>query len=199
MGNLGPGTTEINPYQPAGNGSAIGLWLSSGSEAYAQGKTVYPASTAIGIVSNGSTWAKGLVFMHDALVADGNGNMKAIQLPRHGEMQWTFDSSGSRSSFIRCDGTSSGGGMGISFQESYFVIVDAPTETARMFVSNSGTVSSGSALQIGGLSGPTWTTGSAAPSSTQPVGSLYSRVGGAVGATLYVSRGGGTWAAVSGV
>jgi hypothetical protein len=48
-------------------------------------------------------------------------------------------------------------------------------------------------------SGPTWTTGTAAPSSTQPVGSLYSRVGGAVGATLYVSRGGGTWAAVAGV
>ena len=47
--------------------------------------------------------------------------------------------------------------------------------------------------------GPTWTTGSAAPASTQPVGSIYSRVGGAVGATLYVSRGAGTWAAVAGV
>jgi predicted MPP superfamily phosphohydrolase len=31
------------------------------------------------------------------------------------------------------------------------------------------------------------------------VGSLYSRVGGAVGATLYVSRGAGVWAAVAGV
>jgi hypothetical protein len=47
--------------------------------------------------------------------------------------------------------------------------------------------------------GPTWTTGSAAPAATAPVGSLYSRVGGAVGATLYVSRGAGTWAAVAGV
>jgi hypothetical protein len=51
----------------------------------------------------------------------------------------------------------------------------------------------------GGVGGPTWTSGSAAPSSTQPVGSLYSRAGGAVGATLYVSRGGGTWAPVAGV
>jgi hypothetical protein len=50
-----------------------------------------------------------------------------------------------------------------------------------------------------GASGPTWTSGSAAPSATAPVGSLYSRVGGAVGATLYVSRGSGTWAAVAGV
>lgn len=47
--------------------------------------------------------------------------------------------------------------------------------------------------------GPTWTEGAAAPSSTQPVGSLYSRAGGAIGSTLYVSRGGGTWAAVAGV
>jgi hypothetical protein len=54
-------------------------------------------------------------------------------------------------------------------------------------------------LGVGGATGPTWTTGTAAPSSTQPVGSLYSRVGGAVGATLYVSRGGGTWNVVAGV
>ena len=54
-------------------------------------------------------------------------------------------------------------------------------------------------VTTGSTGGPTWTTGTAAPSSAQPVGSLYSRVGGAVGATLYVSRGGGTWAAVAGV
>jgi hypothetical protein len=52
---------------------------------------------------------------------------------------------------------------------------------------------------VGGTTGPCWTTGAAAPAATQPVGSIYSRVGGAVGATLYVSRGGGTWAAVAGV
>jgi hypothetical protein len=54
-------------------------------------------------------------------------------------------------------------------------------------------------VQTGSTVGPTWTTGSAAPAATAPVGSLYSRVGGAVGATLYVSRGSGTWAAVAGV
>jgi hypothetical protein len=60
-------------------------------------------------------------------------------------------------------------------------------------------VAAGLALGVGGTTGPTWTTGSAVPSSTQPVGSIYSRVGGTVGATLYVSRGSGTWAAVAGV
>jgi hypothetical protein len=70
------------------------------------------------------------------------------------------------------------------------------TQTA--LISNTA-VTSATALQVNGTSGPTWTSGSAAPASTQPVGSLYSRVGGAVGATLYVSRGAGTWAAVAGV
>jgi len=52
---------------------------------------------------------------------------------------------------------------------------------------------------VGTAAGPTWTTGSIAPVAVQPVGSLYSRIGGAVGATLYVSRGAGTWNAVAGV
>jgi len=50
-----------------------------------------------------------------------------------------------------------------------------------------------------GAGGPTWTSGTIAPVAVQPVGSLYSRVGGAIGSTLYVSRGGGTWHAVAGV
>jgi hypothetical protein len=62
-----------------------------------------------------------------------------------------------------------------------------------------GTLQTTGVLGVGGTTGPTWTTGSAAPAATAPVGSLYSRVGGAVGATLYVSRGGGTWAAIAGV
>lgn len=47
--------------------------------------------------------------------------------------------------------------------------------------------------------GPTWTSGAGAPSSTQPKGSMYSRTGGGVGTTLYVSQGGGTWNPVAGV
>jgi hypothetical protein len=64
---------------------------------------------------------------------------------------------------------------------------------------NANGITSNGLVQIGGISGPNWTQGSAAPAATAPVGSLYSRVGGAVGATLYVSRGGGTWAPVAGV
>ena len=70
--------------------------------------------------------------------------------------------------------------------------------TEAFAVTDGGTII-GTDARIGGSTGPTWTTGSAVPASTQPVGSIYSRVGGAVGATLYVSRGSGTWAAVAGV
>lgn len=54
-------------------------------------------------------------------------------------------------------------------------------------------------VKTGSVTGPTWTTGTIVPNGVEPVGSLYSRVGGGVGSTLYVSRGGGTWNAVAGV
>ena len=47
--------------------------------------------------------------------------------------------------------------------------------------------------------GPTITSGSGVPGSTQPKGSLYTRTAGGVGSTLYVSQGGGTWNPVAGV
>jgi hypothetical protein len=51
----------------------------------------------------------------------------------------------------------------------------------------------------GGPAGPTWTAGTGAPATTEPLGSLYSRTDGAVGSTIYVSRGDGTWNAMAGV
>lgn len=53
--------------------------------------------------------------------------------------------------------------------------------------------------QSGSTAGPTWTSGFGAPAATQPLGSIYSRRDGAVGTTLYVSRGAGTWLPVAGV
>ena len=67
-------------------------------------------------------------------------------------------------------------------------------------VDPSGNMTASGSLGTGGPTGPTWTTGSGVPSSTQPVGSLYSRVSTwAAGATLYVSKGAGAWTAVAGV
>jgi hypothetical protein len=54
-------------------------------------------------------------------------------------------------------------------------------------------------FQTGGTSGPTWTAGNGLPSGTHTRGSLYSRLDGPVGGTLYVSAGGTVWNAVAGV
>ena len=57
----------------------------------------------------------------------------------------------------------------------------------------------GPPLVVGALTGPTLTTGLGAPTSAAPLGSLYVNASGAIGSTLYVARGGGTWHAVAGV
>jgi hypothetical protein len=62
-----------------------------------------------------------------------------------------------------------------------------------------GTTAQFVSYRSGTASGPTWTSGTGAPASTQPLGSLYSRTDGTVGATLYVSRGAGTWLPVAAV
>ena len=54
-------------------------------------------------------------------------------------------------------------------------------------------------VTIGTSAGPIWSTGTGVPSSTEPKGSMFTRTDGGVGTTLYVSQGGGTWNAVSGV
>lgn len=50
-----------------------------------------------------------------------------------------------------------------------------------------------------GAGGPNIRSGTGAASGTQPKGSLWMRTDGAVGSTLYVSQGAGTWNAVAGV
>lgn len=58
------------------------------------------------------------------------------------------------------------------------------------------TLTDGTAI---GAGGPTITSGSSVPASTQPSGSIYMRTSGTSGARLYVTSGGGTWAPVAGV
>ncbi len=62
-----------------------------------------------------------------------------------------------------------------------------------------GTTASFTSLQTGGGTGPTWTAGNGAPTATVARGSIFSRLDGGVGTTLYVSQGGGTWNPVAGV
>jgi hypothetical protein len=54
-------------------------------------------------------------------------------------------------------------------------------------------------LAVGTVNGPTIRAGTGAATGTQPKGSIWMRTDGAAGSTLYVTQGGGTWAAVAGV
>jgi hypothetical protein len=62
-----------------------------------------------------------------------------------------------------------------------------------------GAIQANSGLVLTGAGGPTIRSGAGAATGTQPKGSLWMRSDGAVGSTMYVSQGGGTWNAVAGV
>jgi len=71
--------------------------------------------------------------------------------------------------------------------------------TVAQILASGGSVVIGTTFRVNGSTGPTWTAGTGAPTSSQPYASLYTRTDGTPGATLYISHGSGTWAAVTGV
>jgi hypothetical protein len=102
------------------------------------------------------------------------------------------------------NGAESGGNVGSDFIWNRYNdsagFIDSPLTISRatgQLTASVGIVST--FFRVTSASGPTWTSGTGAPVSvTQPIGSLYSRTDGAVGSTIYVSRG-ATWVAIAGV
>ena len=144
MGNLG-NSVACNPYQAGLTGTTAGLWLSNGSEAAQFGSTINPASTAIGIVSNGlaytpgATWNKGIVFAQLALTANPYGNRIAIDMAASHEINWAIGGSDARGAFLRSDATAQG--VGIVFNNTGMVIASAVlgAETPLLTVQIGGT------------------------------------------------------------
>lgn len=67
-------------------------------------------------------------------------------------------------------------------------------------VSGAGACQATAGFVAGAPGAPAWTSGTGAPGAlVKPKGSMYSRVDGGVGTTLYVSQGAGTWNPVAGV
>ncbi len=145
MGNLAP-TAEVNAYYYA-PGFTVGLWLSSGSEAHTAGATLYPGSVALGIVSNGSSWAKGIVIRQNAIAQNAAGTYTAIQFPAGHEVQWIVDGVNTRGAFIRSDATTAANTTGILFNNTGFHVVDAAIEGSRFSVSATGAIAA-TALSI---------------------------------------------------
>jgi hypothetical protein len=111
---------------------------------------------------------------------------------------------GQRSSSIRWTiqlgnaAAETGANVGSDLSINRFDDTGALVDTALLVNRATGIVTVTDGLAVG-TAGPTITSGIGVPSSTQPKGSLYMRTGGAVGSTLYVSQGAGTWNAVAGV
>lgn len=62
---------------------------------------------------------------------------------------------------------------------------DGSSETVELTVTRGAAVTATHCLQVNGTSGPTWCSGSAAPTGSCTSGSLYSNTGGSSGSTLY--------------
>lgn len=91
-------------------------------------------------------------------------------------------------------GSNVGGNVRFSRYDDAGNFLDSPLAITR-----SSGITNVTNLAIGTNVGPTIRSGTGAATGTQPAGSLWLRTDGASGSRLYVSAGGGTWAAVAGV
>lgn len=82
--------TNISAASPYVDGSTIGLWIASGGDKKTKPFAINAASAAIGIVNNGETFLKGIVFGYNALDGcDGTtGSAVAIQMIKGHQLQW---------------------------------------------------------------------------------------------------------------
>jgi|KBSMisStandDraft_5_1062788.scaffolds.fasta_scaffold00041_47 hypothetical protein len=78
-------------------------------------------------------------------------------------------------------------------------IVDALQQMLKLQGATYELLKGGMMISVGVTGAPDWTSGVGAPVAVKPIGSLYSDTAGAIGSTLFVSRGGGTWLPVAGV
>jgi hypothetical protein len=85
-----------------------------------------------------------------------------------------------------------------SYSSGYWQVTNLGTTQFAASILGGNSYFSGS-VGVGGAAGPYWSSGIGSPAYIAPRGSMFSRTDGAVGSTLYVSQGGGTWHTVAGV
>lgn len=148
------------------------------------------ALNATNIGLNGAVTAPTLVATTGAGVT---GLISGTQWQQQGAWTaWNYAGAG-MTNFINSHGTGAGG---FSFYNVASSLSATPTLLATLDAS--GDLTASGVLTIG-TGAATVNSGTGAPTATRPVGSLYMRTDGTAGARLYVSAGGGTWAAVAGV
>jgi hypothetical protein len=178
------GTGLLNP--------AIRIGRSNGSV------TAYSSLTAVGVFTAQSTFSQFGSNAGASLSVQFNGaaaTNRTIGFNTAGSTRWNLGVNNTAES-----GSNAGADFILNRASDAGTFIDQPIVVSRatgIVTFLNGIVAA--SVRTGLASGPTWTSGVGAPASTQPVGSMFSRTDGAVGTTLYVSRGAGTWNAVAGV
>lgn len=208
-----PGTPTTAVLQ--NNGGGINLQLGT-TGTMAPNNAVFTVVDNVGashmsVRQNGDVYANGVNAAADSTLAalsatsvvstgvlGSSGNMGGVYPPAGWNVAigWNFTGSAAEADWI--NGNNAGGG------HTFWQRTGTATSTRLVDISATGALraygeASGASIRTLSPSGPTWTAGTGAPATTQPLGSMFSRTDGGVGTTLYVSRGAGTWNPVAGV
>jgi hypothetical protein len=102
----GVAATPISAATPYVNGSSIALWLASGGQKSTKPFPIFPASCALGIVANGESFLKGIIFGYNALYGCNGttGSAVALEFITGHAQQW-LNPAGALCAAIKTGGT----------------------------------------------------------------------------------------------
>lgn len=180
-------------------GTILDNFITVNEQAITGNAAIALSGTAVTLTANNNTSDQSRQAVYNftgALVSEC-----VVTIPAEPKVGWVQNNTTGNQSVALTTG--SGRALTITSGLTYWFTCDGTNiDTISLGVSGLETLGdlvSGASVITGGESGPTWSTGTGVPTATLPRGSLYSRSDGAVGSTLYVSQGGGTWNPVAGV
>jgi pectate lyase-like protein len=160
------------------------------------GATTAAAGTFTNLTSTGTLNAVVANVSNNINLANGTANSP--------DLRWTTTGNGADQNMWDC--YAGGGGLAFRALNDAFSGANSWLNVSRtgyvpqvIALNGTNVQLNAATVTLNTASGPTITSGAAAPASTQPQGSLYLRQSATAGNRLYVSAGGGTWNPVAGV
>lgn len=183
-------------YNPTSISSYISLWYSdavndqpAGTYAYQQPNKEVRISSAGMVLPTIPLYASAVILNNTA------GTQRILQINTSGSTRWQFLADN-----VAEGGANAGSDLSISAWTDAGGFLSRPiyVQRANGIVQMLQGATAGQ-LNITTNAGPNIRGGAGAATGTQPRGSIWIRSDGAVGTTIYVSQGGGTWNAIAGV
>ena len=169
------------------NTSFLDVWLTTQNNSAASDSNMTQAAR---FTSGGLTVGAGASAINQAMILNSAaGTFRSFGIQTAGSLRWVLQATNT------AEGGSNAGSDLIlqSYTDGGAPLIQPLT------VSRASGIVAINQLAINANSGPTIRAGTGAASGTQPKGSQWLRTDGAVGSTLYISQGAGTWNAVAGV